>query len=185
MVDRYTRKPTVIGAVAGLLLLGGCGAPASNVATLVPGSVAPPVLAASAETAVRATWVFDGADLLRCRNSARELRRLQARFSDRVEIAAVAVDAEREPVESFMRSERIRAQVRYLGKGGSSDARGVQRPALYLVKGRTVAAVYLGVPFDDAESIKARDVEGAVASLLGRSGASRVAGGNPSSRSNS
>jgi hypothetical protein len=172
-------------AVAGLLLLGGCGAPASKVAALGPGSVAPPALAASADTAVRATWVFDGADLLRCRNSARELRRLQARFGERVEIAAVAVDAERETVESFMRNERIRASVRYLEGGGGRDARGVQRPALYLVKGRTVAAVYLGVPFDDAESIEARDVEGAVASLLGRSGASGIAGENHSSRSNS
>ena len=185
MVDRYTRQPTVIWALAGLLFLGGCRAPASNIATLVPGSVAPPVLAASAQTAVRATWVFDGADLLRCRNSARELRRLQARFGERVEIAAVAVDADRETVESFMRNERIRAQVRYLESGGGRDARGVQRPALYLVTGRTVAAVYLGVPFDDAKSIETRDVEGAVASLLGRSGASRIAGENHSSRSNS
>ena len=182
MVNRYTCRRALTRGTAALLLASGCRAPGSAVAALVPGSRAPLVLAASADSAVRATWVFDGADLLRCRNSARELRHLQARFGERMEIAVVAVNAERESVESFMRRERIRARVRYLEPGENGDARGVQRPALYLVKGRTVEAVYLGVPFDDTESIKARDVEGAVASLLGRSGANGVADGKPSSR---
>ncbi len=168
---------------AALLLLGGCTVPGPRVRELVPGSVAPPALAASTATAVRATWVFDGRDLFRCRNSAGELRRLQARFGQQVEIAAVVFDGERESVESFLRNERVRARVHYLKTRDGSDARGARRPALYLSRGSIIAAVYLGPPLDDAESIKARDVEGAVASLLGRSGASGIASGTPSSRS--
>jgi len=97
---------------------------------------------------------MDGRELVRCRNSARELRRLQARFGNRVEIAAVAFGADSASVESFLRSERVRATVRYLGARDRKTARGVRRPALYLVRGSRVAAVFLGVPFDDTQSIR-------------------------------
>lgn len=180
MVDRESVRRPLTRAVLGLLVLGGC-----DTATVPPGlragGPAPPALAASGPGAVRATWVFAGGDLLRCRNSARELRHLRARFGDRLEIAAVAFDADRDAVESFLRYQRVRAPVRYFTTSDAAGAQGIAVPALYLVKGGRIAAVYPGVPLDDPRSLKDRDVEGMVASLLGRSDASGIAGRSQSS----
>ncbi|HEU4561422.1 MAG TPA: hypothetical protein VFS20_26450, partial [Longimicrobium sp.] len=136
-------------AVFGLLVLGGCGTETPH-PELGSGSPAPPALAASEEGAVRATWVFAGGDLLRCRSSARELRHLQARFGDRLEVAAIAFDADRKAVESFLRYQRVHAHVRYVTNNDAAEAEGLVVPALYLARGRRIATVYPGVPLDDS-----------------------------------
>lgn len=162
-----------IGIVAAVVLVACSPAVSPDLAV---GNPAPPLLAASTESSVRATWVFSGRDLIRCRSSARELRGLQARFGGRVEIVAVAFRADRHSVESFLKRERVHAEVKVMGTIDEDEARGVRMPALYLVKGRTVAAIHLGVPMDDARSMRSRDVQSEVASLLGRSGASTMPG---------
>jgi hypothetical protein len=179
MVDRGAQRGAVSWLLGAALLGGGCAAPPPDV---VAGSLAPAGLSASADGVVRVTWVFDARDLLRCRSSARELRHLQARFGTKVEVGAIALDADRSSVESFLRYERVTSTVQYLGSDDASAPAGIRWPALYLVRGRRVEAVYLGAPRDDAQSIRTRDVETMVASLLGRSDANGGADQNPSSR---
>jgi hypothetical protein len=148
-----------------------CGGRNGGRTPLLPGMAAPPVLAASSPSAVRASWVFDGQDLLRCRNSAIELRHLAARFGSALELVAVAVDADSADVASFLRVQRVHVPVRYVSGAGSNVLTTIQRPALYLARGARIEAVYPGIPLDDPVSIHHRDVESRVASLLGRSGA--------------
>ncbi|HET7464357.1 MAG TPA: hypothetical protein VFJ82_24070 [Longimicrobium sp.] len=181
MVHSHAHGGALSRYAAAALIIAACRGSQEPLPELRPGSVAPPALAASSPTAIRATWALDGRELIRCRNSARELRRLQARFGDRIEIAAVAFDSDPASVESFLRSERVRARVLYLTTPARQAARGVKRPALYIVRGERIAAVFLGVPLDDTRSIQARDVESRVASLLGGSGAGGRAGIHPSS----
>lgn len=180
MVHRNPRFRALTRVVA-VMVVAACGTGEKPAAELAPGSVAPPALVASSPTAIRATWALDGRELVRCRNSARELRRLQARFGTRVEIAAAAFDADPAAVESFLRAERVRASVRYYSTPDRKAAGGVKRPALYIVRGSRVAAVFLGVPRDDSRSMEMRDVESQVASLLGGSDAVADAGMQPSS----
>lgn len=179
MVDRGAHRRAVSGLFGAVLLVGGCASPPPELAA---GSLAPAGLSASADRAVRVTWVFDARDLLRCRSSARELRHLQARFGTKVEVGAIALDADRASVESFLRYERVTSAVQYRRSGDASAPAGIRWPALYLVRGRRIEAVYLGAPRDDAQSIRTRDVETMVASLLGRSDAEGSADKKPSSK---
>ncbi|HEX8831021.1 MAG TPA: hypothetical protein VF705_07650 [Longimicrobium sp.] len=137
---------------------------------LEAGSTAPAALAASRADRVRATWVFDARDLLRCRSSARELRHLHARFGGAVEITAIALDADRPAVESFLRYERVQASVRYLSTRDGSAPAGIRWPALYLARGARIEKVFFGIPLDDTISLRSRNVEETVGSLLVRSG---------------
>lgn len=175
MVDRETLRRALKCALALAAFAPACRPHHPTVRLLAAGNFAPPALAASSSARVRATWVFDARDLVRCRTSARELRHLQARFGGEIEIAAIALDADRHSVESFLRYERIRPAVRFLSTRDGSVPPGVQWPALYISKGPRLEKVFPGVPLDDPKSLHARDVEGSVISLLGRSGV----GGGP------
>ncbi|HEX8905782.1 MAG TPA: hypothetical protein VF771_13110, partial [Longimicrobiaceae bacterium] len=117
---------------------------------------------------VRVTWVFAGRDLARCRSSAREIRRLAARFGGEIELRALAVDADSGLVRSFFHLQRITPAVEFLDSATTPALRRLRWPGLYVVRGERVERVYPGVPLDDDASIRARDVEPAVASLLGR-----------------
>lgn len=166
MVIRSSRPLALIVATA---ILAGCQR-GEAAAPLAVGTAAPAALAASSSNAVRATWIFDGADLLRCRSSARELRHLQARFGDGVEVRAIALDADSAYVRSFFRLQRVHAPVLYLDRDAARSALpGAVAPALYVTRGGRIEAIYPGVPLDDSESIRKRDVEGRVLALLGRS----------------
>jgi len=151
--------------------LASCRSTAAADHALATGSRAPPALAGPAG-AIRVIWVFSGADLLRCRSSARELRHVDARFGRAVEVAAIAVDGSEHDVASFLRAQRVPASVRHLRRSEAVAVRGLRWPAVYVVQGSIVKAAYLGVPLDDARSIHLRDVETVVASLLGGSDAS-------------
>lgn len=165
-----TRKIVALALIAAVGLAS-CRSTTAADHALAPGSRAPPALAGP-PGAIRVIWVFSGADLLRCRNSARELRHVDARFGLAVELTAIAVDASEHDVRSFLRAQRVPASVRHLRKSEAVAVRGIRWPAVYVVQGNIVKAAYLGVPLDDTRSMRLRDVEKVVASLLGRSDAS-------------
>lgn len=163
MALRSARVALILAALGVL----GC-TPAQRPPKLKAGEHATPLIAASGPAALRATWVFNDADLVRCRSSARELRHLQARFGRALETMALAVDADPRDVTGFLRVQRVGGPVRYIRRREHRDEMGrLLTPALYITRGDRIEAVYPGVPLDDDFSIKQRNVEGRVAALLG------------------
>ena len=170
MALRSARVALILAALGAL----GCS-PAPRPPKLKAGEHATPLIAASAPAALRATWVFNDADLVRCRSSARELRHLQARFGHALETMALAVDADPGDVTGFLRVQRVGGPVRYIHRSEHRDEMArLQTPALYITRGDRIEAVYPGVPLDDDFSIKQRNVEGRVAALLGRTDVAAV-----------
>lgn len=66
---------------------------------------------AASEEVITLRWVFRPGDLMSCRTSARDLRHARLAFGNRVQIRAVAVGSDLEYVQSFLRGERLSAEV--------------------------------------------------------------------------
>ena len=92
-----------VGTLTAVVLSVACGRSSETGRVLQAGDQAPTMLRAWSEDRVRVVWIFSGADLQRCRSSAVELRHVRMAFGAKVDIVAVAVDAERPAVESFLR----------------------------------------------------------------------------------
>jgi hypothetical protein len=61
-------------------------------------------------------WAFHRDDLMTCRTSASDLRRLRARFGSQLRIQVVAVDTDAEYVAALLRVERLEAGMTLLSE---------------------------------------------------------------------
>lgn len=86
-------------------------------------------------------WVFGAGNLLTCESMAREIRRLQNEVGSQVRISAVAVDTDSVLATSFLRKERVDADLVRIGSSEYRAAFGsAPIPRLYVIRGGTVIA---------------------------------------------
>jgi hypothetical protein len=115
MVHRYRNQLTIGLSAFALLavltpLLPASGA-VESLYSQISSTSTPPRLQQQTEDIVTLRWVFRPGDLMSCRTSARDLRHARLAFGDRVQIHAVAVGSDVEYVQSFLRGERLQAEV--------------------------------------------------------------------------
>jgi hypothetical protein len=95
------------------------------------------------EDVITLRWVFRPGDLMSCRTSARDLRHARLAFGDRVQIHAVAVGTDVEYVQSFLRGERLHAEVITISERTyRRDLASVPTPSVALVQDGNVLELF-------------------------------------------
>jgi hypothetical protein len=98
---------------------------------------------ARSEDVITLRWVFRPGDLMSCRTSARDLRHARLAFGDRVQIHAVAVGTDVEYVQSFLRGERLHAEVVTISERAyRRDLASVPTPSVALVQDGNVLELF-------------------------------------------
>jgi hypothetical protein len=118
MVRRYRKLTFGLGALALVAALTP-RLPAGGVNDLYSQDSRAPIAARldHGDEIVTLEWVFRAGDLMSCRTSARDLRHARLAYGDRVQIRAVAVGSDVEYVQSFLRGERLQAEVVTFSEG--------------------------------------------------------------------
>jgi len=139
-----------VGACRAILLLALAGCiPSAPHRELAAGDDAPAAL--STGPGVQVVWIVGDADLLACRNRARELRALKARHGSRMRLVLVVVGGGPELAKGFLRVERLDAELTEIGRGKFREEFGAAAfPALLIVEDGRIRAAWRDLAKDDA-----------------------------------
>jgi hypothetical protein len=97
----------------------------------------------SGDAVMTLRWVFRQRDLLSCRTSARDLRHVLLNYGDQVRVEAVAIDTDPAYVRSFLRGERLDAEVMVISEREyQAELNSVPTPSVQLVRAGRVVEVF-------------------------------------------
>jgi hypothetical protein len=144
MVRRDRR--TLITALTGLMMVGaGTAAAHGDHApdTSSAASVLSTLIGPENEGPLSVRWVFRQGDLLSCRTSVRDLRHILMAYGDRVRVTAVAIETDPEFVRSFLRGERLDAELVIVSEREYREELGsVPTPSVELLRAGTVIELF-------------------------------------------
>lgn len=151
------------------LALGGfacTGTPGQGPARLSVGREVPEYLRAEPGM-VTIAWAFRADDMLSCGNAAMSLRHASARFGPNLRLVAIPVGDDAGLAESFLRRQRVPAEIRRLSPRDYARALGsTQVPALFVIQDRHVREVSTDSTWSDGVSRRSRPLETLLASML-------------------
>lgn len=126
-----------------------------------------PELFAAAPGQATIVWVFREDDILSCSNDALAIRHALLRFPSRVKLIALPVGDDDGLVESFLRRERLRGDVRRLSSSSLAAAVGpTDLPAVFVITDRQIREASSDTTWADGVSRGKRPLEAVIAELL-------------------